>query len=79
RRRPAAGRKWWRPPAPTPAPTGARPTWRARPLQGARPDAATSWPSPWEAGVRRASLLEGEEGVLVIEAEPHDSAVPADA
>jgi hypothetical protein len=49
------------------------------PLQGVRWDAATIWPALWEATVRRASLPQGDDGVLVIAAEPHDSAVPADA
>ncbi|WAZ19720.1 hypothetical protein STRCI_000795 [Streptomyces cinnabarinus] len=49
-------------------------------LEGILWDATTVWPGNWESLVRRASLPSGEEqGVLIVAAEPSDSAVPAEA
>ncbi|MFE7132606.1 hypothetical protein ACFVIM_17285 [Streptomyces sp. NPDC057638] len=49
-------------------------------LEGVRWDAATLWPTGWEAPIRRASHpVGGEQGVLVIAAEPRRTAVAADA
>lgn len=49
-------------------------------LEGVRWDAETTWPEKWEECIRRASLLTGEDGgVLIVGAEPHDSAVGVDA
>ncbi len=49
------------------------------PLAGIRWDAATIWPDAWAELIRRASLPEDEDGeVLIVAAEPNDSAVPAD-
>ncbi|MFJ6566093.1 hypothetical protein ACIQNU_01615 [Streptomyces sp. NPDC091292] len=48
-------------------------------LEGIRWDAATLWPARWEELIRRVSLpADGDDGVLVITAEPHESAIPAD-
>ncbi|MFF3863291.1 hypothetical protein [Streptomyces sp. NPDC002209] len=50
------------------------------PLKGIRWDAATLWPEEWEALIRRASMpASGEQGVLIVATEPHDSVVSADA
>ncbi|WP_327667985.1 MULTISPECIES: hypothetical protein [unclassified Streptomyces] len=49
-------------------------------LKGIRWDADTCWPQQWETLIRRASLpAVDEDGVLIVIAEPCDSAVPADA
>ncbi|MGW1768932.1 hypothetical protein ACWCQL_33425 [Streptomyces sp. NPDC002073] len=49
------------------------------PLKGIRWDAATLWPVEWEALIRQASTPAiGEQGVLIVATEPHDTVVSAD-
>ncbi|WP_079153864.1 hypothetical protein [Streptomyces malaysiensis] len=48
-------------------------------LEGIRWDASTVWPDGWEALIRQVSVPVGEgSGVLVVAAEPDDSAVSAE-
>ncbi|MFE5626785.1 hypothetical protein ACFQ8S_32555 [Streptomyces virginiae] len=49
------------------------------PLKGIRWDACTLWPVEWEALIRQASMpASGEQGVLIVATEPHDTVVSAD-